>query len=47
MLLNEVQKQRRQLEARGAEIRALRARESRIQDLEARLATLEGARRRE
>jgi len=41
MLLNEVQKQRRQLEAQDAEIRELRAQESKIRDLEARLAKLE------
>ena len=43
MLLNEVQKQRRQLEAQDAEIRELRTQESKIQYLEARLAKLEAA----
>lgn len=43
MLLNEVQKQRRQLEAQETEIRELRMRESKVRDLEARLAKLEAA----
>jgi hypothetical protein len=43
MLLNELQKQRRQLEAQETEIRELRAQKSKIRDLEARLAGLEAA----
>jgi len=43
MLLNEVQKQRRRIEAQDAEIHELRAQGSRIRELEARLATLEAA----
>jgi hypothetical protein len=43
MLLNEVQRQRRQLEAQDAEMRELRTQESKIQYLEARLAKLEAA----
>jgi hypothetical protein len=43
MLLNEVQKQRRRIEAQDAEIHELRAQQSSIRDLEARLARLEAA----
>jgi hypothetical protein len=45
MLLNEVQKQRRRIEEQEAEILELRAAQSRMQDLEARLAKLEAAAR--